>query len=175
MFGILLSGACAAAQMSPEQYATITSRIKARIQEPLLLVDGLHAELAGKEELAAELQSASELNAELVQAAAAQTTLNKMKMDDALQNRGRMRGNLEEKIRTLEAQIDGKAIHYKCVFLRDGKRERQRYADLLRRLCTNLVAAPSPRLCDEPHARTYVAALGWGRDKLRDVCDLQAA
>ena len=45
MFGILLSGACANVQMSPDQFADATSRIEERIQKPLLLVDGLRAEL----------------------------------------------------------------------------------------------------------------------------------
>ena len=69
LFNYNLSGICrASTQMSAEQYAVATSHIKERIQEPLLLVESLRAELDGKEELAEKLQSAEALNAKLLPA-----------------------------------------------------------------------------------------------------------
>ena len=105
MFGILLNGARANAQMSPDQYVAITSRIDAGIKEfvepPLLLVNGLRAELAGKEDLEAKLQSAEVRNSELVQGAATQTTRHVVTIDNAQQHNERVQANLETKIKQL--------------------------------------------------------------------------
>ena len=76
LFNYNLSGICrTSTQMSAEQYAIATSHIEERIQKPLLLVEGLRAELDGKEELTEKLQSAEALNAELLVTAASQNSL----------------------------------------------------------------------------------------------------
>ena len=116
LFNYNLSGIChASIQMSPSQYATATSRIEERIQKPLLLIEGLRAELAGKEELEAKLQSAEVLNTELVKAAAVQVSQHVLKEDTAAQTIKRLRGNQNMQIVQLEAQMRNEAIHYKAV------------------------------------------------------------
>ena len=120
LFNYNMSGICRAnTQMSPEQYAAATSRIEERIQKPLLLVEGLRAELAGKKELAEELQSAevlnAEMNAEMVEAAASQNSRLALAVDDAVQNSKRLQGNQKMAIKQLKAQMNEDAIHYKAV------------------------------------------------------------
>ena len=116
LFNYNLSGICSAStQMSVEQYAVATSHIEERIQKPLLLVEGLRAELDGKEELAEKLQSAEALNAHMLVTAASQNSRLVLAMNTAVQNSKRVQGNQKMVITQLKAQMSGEAINYKAV------------------------------------------------------------
>ena len=116
LFNYNLSGIChASTQMSAEQYVVATSHIEERIQKPLLLVEGLRAELDGKEELAEKLQSAEALNAKLLVTAASQNSRLVLAVDTAMQNSKRVQGNQKMVITQLKAQMSGEAINYKAV------------------------------------------------------------